>query len=339
MRGWKGTTMMNKGSCLIVVLLFCALGYPAYGRDGTPQLVEVAKIWDQAQYNSFVDLVRFDGQWFCTLREGERHVYGEDGTIRVITSPDGVKWDSATLLEEEGIDLRDPKINVTPDGRLMLVIGGSEYDGRELVSRQPRVSFSADGRNWSPLQKVLEKGDWLWRVTWFEGTAYGVSYVHGEEDWLVKLFRSSDGIEYDLVTLLDVPGSPNETTLRFQPDGEMIALVRREGGNRHAWIGTSSRPPYTEWSWTDSGHRIGGPNFIILPGGGMWASGRAYGEETRTVLAEFTMESYKPVITFPSGGDTSYPGMAWHEGMLWVAYYSSHEGKSCIYLAKVRLPE
>jgi len=27
-----------------------------------------------------------------------------------------------------------------------------------------------------------------------------------------------------------------------------------------------------------------------------------------------------------------------HEGLLWVSYYSSHEGKTSIYLAKVRLP-
>ena len=30
--------------------------------------------------------------------------------------------------------------------------------------------------------------------------------------------------------------------------------------------------------------------------------------------------------------------MVWHQGLLWISYYSSHEGKSSIYLAKVRLP-
>ena len=35
--------------------------------------------------------------------------------------------------------------------------------------------------------------------------------------------------------------------------------------------------------------------------------------------------------------DTSYPGLVWHEGQLWVSYYSSHEGKTSIYLARVRL--
>jgi hypothetical protein len=47
---------------------------------------------------------------------------------------------------------------------------------------------------------------------------------------------------------------------------------------------------------------------------------------------------YEPVLTFPSGGDTSYPGLVWHDGLLWMSYYSSHEGKTSIYLAKIKLP-
>ena len=37
------------------------------------------------------------------------------------------------------------------------------------------------------------------------------------------------------------------------------------------------------------------------------------------------------------GGDTSYPGLLWHDGVLWVSYYSSHEGKTSIYLARVKV--
>ena len=41
------------------------------------------------------------------------------------------------------------------------------------------------------------------------------------------------------------------------------------------------------------------------------------------------------VLELPSGGDTSYAGMVLKDGILWVSYYSSHEGKTSIYLAKV----
>ena len=48
-----------------------------------------------------------------------------------------------------------------------------------------------------------------------------------------------------------------------------------------------------------------------------------------------TTSSYEPALTLPSGGDTSYAGMVWHDDFLWMSYYSSHEGGTSIYLAKV----
>ena len=93
--------------------------------------------------------------------------------------------------------------------------------------------------------------------------------------------------------------------------------------------------------------RLGGPNFIELPGGALWAGTRMHadsldlsqGKGPKTVLARMTPSEITPALILPSAGDSSYPGLVWHDGLLWVSYYSSHEGKSAIYLAKVRLPE
>jgi hypothetical protein len=152
------------------------------------------------------------------------------------------------------------------------------------------------------------------------------------------LVASSDGVTYDPVTHLDVPGHPNETTLRFMPDGEMVALVRREGGNTFGWIGRSLAP-YKEWTWKETKHRLGGPNFIRLPDGKLWAAGREYPGGAKTVVAKMTAAGdYEPVLTLKSSGDNSYPGLVWHDGLLWMSFYSSHEGKTSIYLAKIKLP-
>ncbi len=144
-------------------------------------------------------------------------------------------------------------------------------------------------------------------------------------------------MNWSLVTDLQVPDRPNETTLQFTGKGEMIALMRREREDRLGRIGRS-HPPYTEWEWTPIGHRLGGPNFIILPDGRWWAGSRSYPGGAKTVLARMSADSYEPVLTLPSGGDTSYPGFVWHDGLLWMSYYSSHEGKTSIYLARIRLP-
>ena len=44
----------------------------------------------------------------------------------------------------------------------------------------------------------------------------------------------------------------------------------------------------------------------------------------------------KRCLALPSGGDTSYPGLVWHDNLLWMTYYASHEGKANIYLARIR---
>ena len=50
-----------------------------------------------------------------------------------------------------------------------------------------------------------------------------------------------------------------------------------------------------------------------------------------------TPQSVSPDAILPSGGDCSYPGLVWHENLLWMSYYSSHEDNhTSIYLAKVK---
>jgi hypothetical protein len=313
------------------------------------EVVEVRKIWEAGAHNAFTDLIRWRDRWWCTFREAEGHV-GGDGAIRILSSADGAKWASAALLTETGIDLRDPKLTVTPAGRLMLNCGGSVYEGKTLKGRQSRVMFSDDGRSWTSPQRILSEGEWCWRVTWYQGVAYaavyrspGASSVPGPE-WTMRLYRGTDGVKWELLKELEVTGRPNETTLRFDPTGEMIAMVRREADDRMGYIGRAA-PPYTQWKWQVSNHRFGGPNFIRLPDGRWIAATRDHspnqpglGSGPRTSLAELRNDGQlTTLLTFPSGGDTSYPGLVWHDGVLWVSYYSSHEGKSAIYLAKVKL--
>lgn len=295
-----------------------------------PTLVELVKIWDTGPHNAFTDLVRFNDAWYCTFREGDGHV-GGDGKIRILTSMDGAAWESAALLEEAGIDLRDPKLSVTPANQLMMLAGGSVYEDKDLVGRQPRVAFSEDGRTWTPTERIMREGDWLWRVTWYEGRCYGVSY---NKDKSLYLASSADGRQYEILAEWCLQGFANETTLRFEDDGTMIALVRRDP--EEALIG-QSEPPYLQWTWTAAGHRIGGPEFIILPSGAMWAAGRYYPGGATTRVFRMALDAVEPVLELPSGGDTSYPGMVWHDGLLWMSYYASHEGKSSIYLAKIEV--
>ena len=156
----------------------------------------------------------------------------------------------------------------------------------------------------------------------------------------LRLYKSADGREFKtLVKQVSAPAGCGEDKILFLKDESALCLLRHETGDKMAQLGTSA-PPYSQWKWRDLNLRIGGPNMIQLPDGRILAATRLYRGGTRTSLSWLDPEHAKltEVLKLPSGGDTSYAGMVWHAGLLWISYYSSHEGKSRIYLAKVRIP-
>ena len=57
----------------------------------------------------------------------------------------------------------------------------------------------------------------------------------------------------------------------------------------------------------------------------------------KAAIGPMTLTEYQPQLVLPSGGDCSYPGFAFYDNLLWNLYYSSHEGKTAIYLAKIQV--
>jgi hypothetical protein len=114
--------------------------------------------------------------------------------------------------------------------------------------------------------------------------------------------------------------------------------LRRDGNPASAKLG-EAKPPYTDWQWKDLGVKVGGPHMIGLPDGRVVAAVRLYDGAVRTSLVWLDADAGKltEFLKLPSGGDTSYAGLVLEDGLLWVTYYSTHEGKTCIYLAKVRI--
>jgi hypothetical protein len=301
------------------------------------ELVEAKKIWDAAPHNAFTDLVRFKDRWYCAFREGKAHV-SPDGALRVLVSADGKAWESAARLTSATGDLRDAKLAIAPDGRLMLT-GAAAVHKPDPFTHQSLVWYSKDGKDWGEAIPVADPGYWLWRVTWHEGEAFGFGYGCGKEPRQVNLYKSTDGKRFARhVEKAFAADHPNESAVLFQPDGTALCLLRCEAGKKHGRLGVS-KPPYKEWAWKDLGVQIGGPALTRLPDGTIVAAVRLYDKKVRTALCVLDPEAGKltEVLALPSGGDTSYAGMVWHDDLLWVSYYSSHEGKTSIYLAKVKV--
>jgi len=329
-----------------IIALYLILASFSSASVPVTEVVEVNKIWGKAPHNAFTDLVRWHDAFYCAFREGRGHV-STDGRIRILESQEADDWTSAALISLEGFDLRDAHLSVTPDDRLMLTGGAARREkDNQSAPTGTFVSFSKDGRQWTSPQIAIEPGRWLWCVTWYQGKAYGVSYTAGGgSDRYLDLLVSDDGIHYTQhVHRLLEQGYPTEVTLRFDSEGTCYALVRRDrhGDNPSSALLGISRPDYKQWNWNDLGpdfNGFGGPNLIQIPGGHWLAAGRMHDGGAHTALCYIDAENGKMtrLLKLPSGGDTSYPGMVWHNNMLYISYYSSHEGKTSIYLARLKI--
>jgi hypothetical protein len=325
---------------LSVALAFVAVTLQtgrAISADAVPARMEIKslqKIWDQSPHNAFTSLVRYNGKWYCAFRESDAHVIGP-AAVRVLVSDDGQRWKSAAVLREEGLDARDPHLSVTPKNELMLLSARATQSGKKRTF-QTVVRFSKNGRKWSEPVAVGDPEFWLWSATWRDGTSYAIGYKYAEP-YQSRLYRSEDGRRFDtLVDDLGIRKYPNESSIVFDNDNTAYCLLRCSGP---AQFGTS-KPPYKDWKWIDTGISVGGPALLKLPDGKWIAAGRKYSKPgAHTVLwwLDPATARLTEALALPSGGDTSYPGLAWHDGLLWVSYYSAHEGKCNIYVAKVAI--
>jgi hypothetical protein len=156
----------------------------------------------------------------------------------------------------------------------------------------------------------------------------------------LRLYTSPDGLRFTVHSeAIPVPGEPTEAALLLLSDGGALCLLRREGASPTAQLG-KSRAPYRAWTLSDLHKSLAAPNLMRLPDGRFLAAGRLIDETVRTSLCwlDPEQETLTEFFALPSAGDTGHPGLAYHQGLLWASYYSSHEGKAMIYLAKVELP-
>ena len=283
------------------------------------EVISAERIWEsEDQQVFFTDLIRFRGQWICCFREAASHG-SEDGQLLVIRSSNGTDWRLLAKIHSPppNRDLRDPKLSITPRGRLMLT--ATAYQPQPKC--RSYVWFSADASQWSGPTPIGPPGEWLWRTEWHRGCAYNFGRSEKPHKYL-QLYRSSNGKDFQ-------PHGPrqfdgiyvNETAPLFLPDGTCLVLLRRDSESNAAQLG-KSRPPYKEWAWQDLGVRIGGPEMILLPDRRLLATVRLYDGEQRTSLCwvDPVAGTLREFQRLPSGGDTSYAGSVWHGGLTMVVF-------------------
>ena len=312
------------------------------------EILSLRKIWDKSKHSAASDILRWQNLWYVAFRTGDTAA-GSEGQIQILTSFDTVTWSPVSVVSEKGVDLREPKLEVTKEKRMILFMEGVTYDRGMLASKQPRVTTSTDGKNWVPPQKYLTEGDWMFRPAWHEKEQkfYGVSYhTHPttpgpkpEKEWTAKLYSSLDGKVWQLTAPWQITGLPKESTVRVMSDDTMVALIGRDGGDKRGAFGTA-KPPYSEWTWKPLEVPVMAPNLVLLPDGRVIGASLGFGATPggHVVIFEIKEGAFVPLLELPSAGECGHPGLVWNESQLVVSYHSSHEDKKpAIYFAKVRL--
>ena len=325
------------------------IGTPLQQGSLTADLIEVDKVWDKATHNAFTDLLYWHGRFYCAFREAGGHV-GTVGKVRIISSEDAKSWRSETVLDSSsplldnlvGWDIRDTHFSVTPDDRLMLVGGAYKKAAAGAFVGFTRGKDSNDWKKITP-RKITDPPWWLWTAQWRGDTCWGFAYDKNrpaERKYIVNLLRSTDGINWKIHVpdVIAKGGRSSETAIRFDSEGNAYALNRRNDSS--ALLGKSSGG-LKSWQWYDLGVKFsgfGGPNLIETPYGWI-GGGRMHDGGSNMSLTSIDMENLgmRRILRLPSSGDCSYPGFVWHDNLLYVSYYSSHQGKASVYLAKVKL--
>jgi hypothetical protein len=329
-------------SAIAVVTLFCLIT-AVFGKapglkhvSGNAELraariESLTKIWSKGQHNAFTDLIWYHDKWYCVFRESSGH-QSEDGCIRLISSKDGENWAEAKLFKDSRYDLRDPKLCITPSGKLMLHYAGISYDSVGTQLFRNMVHFSTDGKQWSKPKTIEVDSQMAWRITWYKGIAYTLAWnsVYG-----LYLYNSNDGIHFKRIYKFDLKGMPNEATIVFDKNGRMTAIIRKDVAPKSFYMGRADYP-YTNWRFVENAEFAGGPNMIYVNDSTLVAAYRIYDNgKGKTVLYKVEDYNTTELLTLPSGGDNGYAGMCLRNDTLWMSYYSSQEGKANIYLAKV----
>lgn len=331
-----------------------------------PELLNLSTVYADGYHNAFTDLLQWKGHYYLSFRTAQNHGCPPDGDVIILRTRDLVEWEQCARLDT-GADDRDPKL--IDAGEHLGVTFGAWYprwgDGSRSIPNEPRdlvshIALSRDGKCWSAPRQVYGVNYWLWRILPVDGVFYCAAYHFGRRSdrvmRTIHLLRSEDLLEWKLVCLMREGGGSGEPALYQPSPGVLHCVARAIEPDNHSWFGRSEEP-YTEWKWTDLGVMVHAPATLKVDD--RWiVAGRSQtadlpkgtcepGSGHHCSVWEIDDGRAGHLLTVPSGGDCSYPGLAFApNGDILMSYYSQHARRplpsvqptpSDIFLARLKI--
>lgn len=311
----------------------------------------------ERQYNHTTNMDFWHGKYYVVFRQAIHHMGSQNGRIVLLESSDLENWTSSILFDLPGDD-RDPKLFSTPD-RLFVYATTNVADFTV-------VTYTDNGTKWNKPKKVPGMDGFSF---WKPKVQNGVYYCAADNLSKSYLLKSTDGINWQRVSVITNQNVPSETAIVYLEDGRCIAFMRQNVEMTLPGFAIAG-PPYTSWDYKFdrtgpvlfSGHaaeRFG--DTIVVASRAMLGKKPGYWDYPldptfspadtgqRTVLYTFDVETMslklKPENILPTerGGDSSYVGivstgpdtavLCWHDGH--VIYHQPNP--SDIWMARIKI--
>jgi hypothetical protein len=301
----------------------------------------VLDTWDavaDGAHNSNTDLIHWDGQFYLAHQTSPYHLGSRRSRLLLWRSKDARDWEKVTEFKAGHGEYRDPKFGAIGNRLFIYALPNLTLMADPVTTV---YSYSEDGSTWRPCEEIEPRGWLFWRPkTRDEQTWYLTAYwnKHGKS----ILLKSADGEKWATVSQIYEGERNDETDFEFLLDGRIIATGRLDGSGSGFGDKSSSTlialasPPYERWTHHKSFvTRLDGP--CLFPyNGRVYAFGRYQASTAprfveqggiysrkRTSLFAVNEDSFVHLTDLPSGGDTSYAGIAIQGNEAIVSYYTS----------------
>jgi hypothetical protein len=336
------------GALILGLLLLAGYWYLRPNRAQVNSSV-VADGWDIANdgaHNSNTDMIRWQGQFYISYISSPFH-FGNDASVMHIkrSSDLGHTWEQVESFNPPGEDIRDPKFAVIGKRLFLYALKNTNFIAEPYLSI---YAYTENGTDWTDFQTVPNVDGWLF---WRPKTSDGVTYYNSAYWWehgKSILLKSTDGIQWDIVSTIHTGGRNDETEIEFMPDGRLLATARLEYGEgseaifgdpRGSTLISVSKAPYTAWTplMESLVTRLDGP-YLFTYNGRIYAVGRMQPDlgksgpltdqgsclaRKRTSLFEVRENGLAYLTDLPSSGDTAYVGLVLDGDSAYASYYTS----------------
>lgn len=330
---------------------------------GTPLPPEVEVMTS----NNNLDVIEHAGRVFLAFRTAPWHFASDQTKMYVVSSdPAGLgpwRFEAEFFLKT---DVREPRF-LSLNDKLFIYFARLGVDPKKFEPGQMLYSVRDANGTWSKPEEIFEKGFIPWRIVWYREHPLLVGYTGGENiynesggELEVHLLTTDDGVHwraYNPQRQIVHRGGGSETSIAFDSDGRLFAVMRNEAGDSSGFgskICTAPPEDITDWqcvtdrrkydspllfeqdgefyligrrNLTDTGNYDLGFNYLPTQNAKRYTYLADYsGHPKRCSLWQIDKSSLGVsfVLDFPSKGDTCFPSIIRrNEHAVWVYNYSS----------------